>query len=104
MNQLFIVIGMLLGQSLSIPLTQYGKWRYVFAVSSGLAVLQVLGSFSISAKEVKKETRAVGGEEQPLLEGNEDTSEVMSIKDLFTSKDKVIRRGRECLGCRQLSS
>lgn len=97
MNQLFIVIGMLLGQSLSIPLTQYSKWRYVFAVSTGLAILQVLGSLTIDAKEVKKESREMGGEEQPLLEGNEDTAEVMSIKDLFTSKDQVIRRGRECL-------
>lgn len=96
MNQLFIVIGMLLGQSLSIPLTRYGQWRWVFAVSAGLAVLQILGSLAISAPEVKREVRDAGGEDQPLLEGGEDqVKEVMSIKDLFTSKDQVIRRGRE---------
>jgi MFS family permease len=62
MNQLFIVFGMLAGQSLSFPFSHEARWRYVFAVD---------------------------GEEEPLL-GHE--VEPLSIKGLLTTNDSKIRR------------
>jgi len=84
MNQLFIVFGMLAGQSLSFPFSHEGRWRYVFAVAVAIGVIQLLGSFFIKDGEEKKDD-----EEEPLL-GQE--VEPLSIKGLLTTHDSKIRR------------
>jgi len=84
MNQLFIVFGMLAGQSLSFPFAHEGKWRYVFTVAVVIGVVQLLGSFFIKDGEEKKDE-----EEEPLL-GQE--VEPLSIKGLLTTNDSKIRR------------
>jgi MFS family permease len=90
MNQLFIVFGMLAGQSLSFPFSHEARWRYVFAVAVVIGVVQLLGSFFITDGEKVKDD-----EEEPLL-GQE--VEPLSIKGLLTTNDSRIRRAcRFCL-------
>jgi MFS family permease len=84
LNQLFIVFGMLAGQSLSFPFSHGNRWRYVFMVAVIIGVVQLLGSFFIKDGEKEKDD-----EEEPLL-GQQ--VEPLSIKDLLTTKDKKIRR------------
>ncbi|ORX36061.1 putative vacuolar membrane protein [Kockovaella imperatae] len=83
-NQLFIVVGLLTGQALSLPLAKETIWRWVFAVSFFLAIAQLIGSLF-----VKTPGSSDGEEEQPLLP----SEEPMSIRELLTSQDPVIRRG-----------
>ena len=100
MNQLFIVIGMFIGQSLSFPFAAYSKWRYVFTVSVAFAIVQILASGLIRVPQLKRDIKRTASEEDALLAGEdvEGTDEQnMSITDLFTSKDKAVRRGRACL-------
>jgi MFS family permease len=84
MNQLFIVFGMLAGQSLSFPYSHEARWRYVFAVAVTIGVVQLVGSFFIQDGEKKRDD-----EEEPLL-GQE--VEPLSIKGLLTTNDSKIRR------------
>ena len=70
-NQLFIVIGMLIGQSLSFPFAKYTKWRFVFAVPVTLAVVQLVASVAISMPQLKKDVTVATeeiDEEAPLIE------------------------------------
>ena len=83
-NQLFIVIGMLTGQALSLPLAKETIWRWVFAVSFFLAIAQLIGSAFVKAPTVGSE------EEEPLIREDEAP---MSIRELLHSKSAVIRRG-----------
>ncbi|KAK1926694.1 putative vacuolar membrane protein [Papiliotrema laurentii] len=93
-NQLFIVVGMLVGQSLSFPFAQYGRWRWVFAFSVGLALCQLLGSLWIVVPRAEKQIAEVAdAESAPLLDPHQREGRLLSIKDLFTSQDPVIRRG-----------
>lgn len=87
MNQLFIVFGMLAGQSLSFPFSHSHRWRYVFLVAVIIGAIQILGSFVIKDGEQAKD-----GEDVPLL-GEE--VEPMSIKELLFTNDKKIRRACE---------
>nr|XP_019014932.1 uncharacterized protein I206_01019 [Kwoniella pini CBS 10737]OCF53713.1 hypothetical protein I206_01019 [Kwoniella pini CBS 10737] len=95
MNQIFIVIGMLIAQSLSFPFAKPYTWRYVFTVSIGLAIIQLLGSLFILNPE--KEEIVIGDEESneeaSLLPGESQKS--LSIKELLFSKDPLVTRGRE---------
>ena len=99
MNQLFIVIGMFIGQSLSFPFAEYSKWRYVFVVSIVMAGLQILASGLIRVPEVHRDVKRRLSEESALLAGESvepvEEEGILSIKDLFTSKDPIIRKGRE---------
>lgn len=101
MNQLFIVIGMFIGQSLSFPFAEYSKWRYVFALSVALAMLQIFSSGLIRVPQLRRDIKRTASEEDALLasEDSEERQEErnLSIKDLFTSKDKAIRKGRTLL-------
>jgi MFS family permease len=87
MNQLFIVFGMLTGQSLSFPFAHGHRWRYVFLVAVIIGVVQLLGSFFIKEGEKEK-----SGEDEPLLG---ETVEPLSIKGLLSSSDPKIRRACE---------
>lgn len=87
MNQLFIVFGMLAGQSLSFPFSHDHRWRFVFLVAVVIGAIQILGSFFITDGETAKD-----GEDEPLL-GEE--VETMSIRDLLFTNDKRIRRACE---------
>ncbi|KAL7419433.1 Bifunctional purine biosynthesis protein PurH [Cryptotrichosporon argae] len=84
-NQLFIVFGIVLGQSLAFPFARRGAWRYVLAVSVAIAVVQLVGSVWATTEteesEAEEET-ALLGEDKPL-----------SLWELVTTKDSSIRRG-----------
>jgi MFS family permease len=98
MNQLFIVIGMFIGQSLSFPFAAYSKWRYVFVVSIAMSALQILASGLIRVPDAHREIKRSLSEESALLAGPAEAVEeegTMSIRDLFTSDDQVIRKGRK---------
>lgn len=88
MNQLFIVFGMLTGQSLSFPFSHGHRWRYVFLVAVVIGVVQLLGSFLVQDGEKVKE-----GEDEPLL--GEAPAEPLSIKGLLSTNDTKIRRACE---------
>jgi MFS family permease len=85
LNQLFIVFGMLTGQSLSFPFSHGERWRYVFLVAVIIGVVQLLGSLFIRDGEKEK-----SGEDEPLL--GEEEGEPLSIKGLLTTNDSKIRR------------
>lgn len=85
MNQLFIVFGMLTGQSLSFPFSHGHRWRYVFLVAVIIGIVQLLGSFLIRDGEKSKD-----GEDEPLL--GEERVEPLSIKELLSTNDAKIRR------------
>lgn len=89
LNQLFIVFGILIGQSLSFPFAKAMEWRWVFAISVGIGALQLLGSLFISDKDGKDRS----DEAEPLL-GNA-AEETMSIKDLLMTSNKHIKRACE---------
>lgn len=81
MNQLFIVVGMLIGQALSLPLSHYGSWRWVFAVSIILGVVQLLGSLLVSVPTIKKDAKRVANDERaPLLGSGELQSPSLIVK------------------------
>jgi MFS family permease len=87
LNQLFIVFGMLTGQSLSFPFAHGHRWRYVFLVAVIIGFVQLLGSFFIKDGEKEK-----SGEDEPLLG---DIVEPLSIKGLLSTSDPKIRRACE---------
>ncbi|WWD17742.1 hypothetical protein CI109_102183 [Kwoniella shandongensis] len=91
MNQVFIVFGMLIGQSLSFPFAKPYLWRYVLIASAGIAVLQLAGSFFI--REPAKETHdpEEAREHSPLVSPSEIVP--LGIKDLLASKDPLVTRG-----------
>ncbi|WWC86392.1 uncharacterized protein L201_001268 [Kwoniella dendrophila CBS 6074] len=91
MNQIFIVIGMLIAQSLSFPFAEPMAWRYVFAVSVGLAILQSLGSLFINLPEDNARSDEESDEETSLLPS--DDQRPLSIKELLFSKDPLVTRG-----------
>ncbi|KAK4688417.1 MFS transporter, ACS family, allantoate permease, partial [Tremellales sp. Uapishka_1] len=62
MNQLSIVFGILLAQSLAFPFAHPGTWRWVMMVSAGIAVIQLLGSMTVRLDMIKAES-----EVEPLL-------------------------------------
>ncbi|WWC58633.1 uncharacterized protein I303_101177 [Kwoniella dejecticola CBS 10117] len=103
MNQIFIVIGMLIAQSLSFPFAKPYVWRYVFTVSIGIAVIQLLGSLAVRLEE--KAEIVVGDEENDeetsLLPS--DGQKPLSIKELLLSKDPLVTRGLLVVLITQLS-
>jgi MFS family permease len=75
-NQLFIVLGMLLGQSLSFPFAHPYRWRWVLVASISLATLQLAGSVFVRQEPEHKSDEARGGDEEtPLLSDGESTDE-----------------------------
>ncbi len=67
-NQLFIVFGMLIGQSLSFPFARYSQWRWVFTVPIGMALIELVASFAIVEPRKKKDSREIlDSEATPLL-------------------------------------
>jgi MFS family permease len=98
-NQFFIVVGILIGQSLSLPLGQPMKWRWVFTVAMGIAVVQLVGSFFVPAKSGSEEREEEDETEEgrPLLPRDNEGEGAMCIRELVMSKDSVVRRGCESL-------
>lgn len=97
-NQLFIVFGILIGQSLSFPFGAPLRWRWVFGISSLICCVQLIGSFFASPPEDAKvgNLATAVGEEEPLLSSRgEDEQEVLGIRGLFGSTDPAVKRGCE---------
>lgn len=90
LNQLSIVFGLLLGQSLAFPFAKAYIWRYTMIVAVGIAVLQLFAGFAVPVPR-----KEVGGvdEERPLLVSAEEP--VLSLKGVLRSQDKIVRRGCE---------
>lgn len=90
-NQFFIVVGILIGQSLSLPFSEPLKWRWVFLIAVVIAVLQLVGSFLLPGDN----DEVLEDEGRPLLLQDQEDERVMGIKDLLFSKDSVVRRACE---------
>ncbi|OCF33909.1 hypothetical protein I316_04251 [Kwoniella heveanensis BCC8398] len=105
MNQIFIVIGMLASQSLSFPFAKPYIWRYVLVVSVGLAVLQLIGSLWVREPSAKSESQAgrPNDEEAPLISGDAEVQNPLTIKELLLSKDPQVSRGLLVVLVTQLS-
>ncbi|WVO17288.1 hypothetical protein L204_104980 [Cryptococcus depauperatus] len=86
MNQVFIVMGMLIAQSLSFPFAKPAKWRYIFVVAFAIAIFQLCASLLVQKRTVEEE-----GEEEPLLNGPKEKP--MSIKELLLSRDSSVYKG-----------
>ncbi|WVN89847.1 uncharacterized protein L203_105077 [Cryptococcus depauperatus CBS 7841] len=86
MNQVFIVMGMLIAQSLSFPFAKPAKWRYIFVVAFAIAIFQLCASLLVQERTVEEE-----GEEEPLLNGPKEKP--MSIKELLLSRDSSVYKG-----------
>jgi len=94
LNQLSIVFGLLLGQSLAFPFAKAFTWRYTMVVAVGVAAVQFAGGFM--AKEARKGEnlrRSVRNaeEEAPLLAAAEEPP--LNLKGVLVSQDKLVRRG-----------
>jgi hypothetical protein len=104
-NQLFIVLGILTGQSLSFPWAQPYLWRWVMVVAIGIAVVQLVGSLLVRHDvDEKAEEASRGDEETPLLlEGecmlrrghltHSAERKVLNIGQLLRSNDSAVKRG-----------
>ncbi|RSH92765.1 hypothetical protein EHS25_008211 [Saitozyma podzolica] len=91
-NQLFIVIGMLLAQSLSFPFAHPYRWRWVLVASIALATLQLVGSAFVRQDQEHSPGEARGGDEEtPLLSDAQEKP--LSIGQLLTTTDPAVRRG-----------
>ncbi|WVR06010.1 hypothetical protein IAU60_003038 [Kwoniella sp. DSM 27419] len=86
MNQIFIVIGMLISQSLSFPFAKAMTWRWVLSVSVGIAVVQLAASVLVR----EPEETSTEDENASLLGGE---TEALSIKQLLTTKNPQVTRG-----------
>ncbi|KAK8866056.1 hypothetical protein IAR55_001207 [Kwoniella newhampshirensis] len=101
MNQVFIVIGMLIAQSLSFPFAKPYLWRYVLIASTGLAVVQLFGSFFIHEPATEKSDADIADEESLLVPTGEPA--LLGIMELLTSKDARVTRGLLVVLVTQLS-
>lgn len=98
MNQLFIVFGMLIGQSLSFPFAKPLIWRWVFAVSSGLAVVQLAGSLLVRdpSKSDAIDAQIAGNEELPLIPSGECRSPMASLMSTCRSREADVHQRAFC--------
>ncbi|WVQ97572.1 hypothetical protein IAU59_004686 [Kwoniella sp. CBS 9459] len=107
MNQIFIVIGMLISQSLSFPFAKPYLWRYVLVVSVGLAILQLIGSLWIREPSGTSGHGEAGmgveDEEAPLIREDDEVQKPLTIKELLLSKDSQVSRGLMVVLVTQLS-
>ena len=96
LNQLSIVFGLLLGQSLAFPFAKAFTWRYTMVVAIGIAALQFLAGFVVPMTG-KSEIASVDSgnldEEAPLLRALDE--QPLSLKGALTSRNKLVRRGCE---------
>ncbi|ORY24486.1 putative vacuolar membrane protein [Naematelia encephala] len=101
MNQLFIVFGMLIAQSLSFLWAKPMSWRYVLAVSIVVAVSQLVGSLFVRPTDPEKDQSRGGDEEDRLIP--RETVKPLTIRQLITSTDSKIRRGLVVVAVTQLA-
>jgi MFS family permease len=94
-NQFFIVVGILIGQSLSFPFAKEMQWRWVLAVGCAIAAAQLLGSLYVPKPRAETLDAGAGDETEPLLPSPAAGKEPLSFKELVTTSDKTVSRGCE---------
>ncbi|ORY27082.1 putative vacuolar membrane protein [Naematelia encephala] len=107
LHQIAIGLGMIIGQSLSIPFGQPWKWRAVLLVGLGIALIVFLAGLLVpkpQQTEDKSTEDEDADEETPLVSReNDDTKDEMSVKELFTTPKTKIRRALYVVVAAQLS-
>ena len=108
LNQLAMVLGLIIAQSLALSFTRGYAWRYILVIATALAA--TLLAMSVFVREGGKEAeldkpdaRGEANEDTALLDGHRrggteeddvpETHEDMSVKDVFRTRDKEVRRG-----------
>ncbi|BEJ09764.1 hypothetical protein CcaverHIS641_0606790 [Cutaneotrichosporon cavernicola] len=91
-NQLFIVLGILVAQTLSFPFGRAGVWRVVPATAAAVALVQLLGSLLV---RLPGDLPSSAPGEEPLLGGApRSRPEVpLTITELLSSRDPEVTRG-----------
>lgn len=91
-NQISIVIGMLVAQSLSFPFAHPGRWRFVFIAPAMLALIQLAGSLLVKNPLVESQGDP---ELEALLEPSQEVG-TLTIKGLFLSREPDVTNACEC--------
>lgn len=91
-NQISIVIGMLIAQSLSFPFAHPGRWRFVFIAPAMLALIQLAGSLLVKNPLVESQEDP---ELEALLEPSQEVK-TLTIKGLFLSREPDVTLPCEC--------
>lgn len=91
-NQISIVIGMLVAQSLSFPFAHPGRWRFVFIAPAILALIQLAASLLVKNPLVESQGDP---ELEALLEPSPEVG-ILTIKGLFLSREPDVTNACEC--------
>lgn len=91
LNQLSIVFGLLLGQSLAFPFAKAFAWRYTMIIAVSLALVQFVGGFVV--RDVKSSEGRQRDEEAPLLPPAPVEERALNLKEVLTPQDKLVRKG-----------
>ncbi len=105
-HQFAIGVGMIVGQSLSIPFDRPFWWRSSLVVGCGIAVVLLISGLGQHEDSKEEVTERGHDEETPLLSENRmlypwkaetdlevSAVEPMSVKQLFTCESSQIKRG-----------
>ncbi len=111
LHQISIGTGMIVAMSLSIPFGKSFVWRYVLVIGMGLGILLFLGSFRMGRGERRVKDEEGDDEETPLVQrdgmssstfsgklaptGIGEGEKPLSVTQILTTKDPLIKRGRE---------
>jgi MFS family permease len=109
LNQLAMVLGLIVAQSLALAFTRGYAWRYILVIATALAATLLAMSVFVreggKAADLDKAPTADEADEQTALlasrrGGSEEDDEPavpedMTVKDVFRTRDKEVRRGCE---------
>ncbi|KIR55568.1 vacuolar membrane protein [Cryptococcus gattii Ru294] len=98
-NQISIVIGMLVAQSLSFPFAHPGRWRFVFIAPAMLALIQLAGSLLVKNPLVESQEDP---ELEALLEPSQEVG-ALTIKGLFLSREPDVTNAFHVVLATQMS-
>ena len=96
LSQLSIVFGLLIGQSLAFPFAKATAWRYTMVVAVGMGLFQLILGLIVDRAVPLEDVHEDVDEETALLE-RDGEEKALSIKELFLSRDPIIKRGCESL-------
>lgn len=115
LNQLAMVLGLIIAQSLALAFTRGYAWRYILVIATALAASLLAVSVFVSEGGVKtpadhadnydgepdERTALVSERDRYRRSGDEEDEEEpefaedMTVKELFRTRDKEVRRGCE---------
>lgn len=99
LHQSSIGMGMLVAQSLSLLLAKAVLWRVELLIAAGIAVVLLVIGLFIKDEVAEPDTGEVD-ERSALLQDEGQKKQPISVKELFSSHDKVLKSGCKCLSTR----